>query len=188
MKKYFAKLNLKISKSNPLWSEYMNYACDHVEVSKFYPDTKGKKFLKDSFKQAWLPMQWFESEVELYSIMQQYDLKPKLFLVEAGHCYNWHKDGFRSVSLNIDLGNEPDYLVLFSENESLYTPIQRLVYEPGAPYILNTQKFHVSINYGNTDRYILTLSKYENVSLSGSPQGPYLEMLKDLEDQGLVDV
>jgi hypothetical protein len=46
----------------------------------------------------------------------------------------------------------------------------------------------VSINYGNTDRYILTLSKYENVSLSGSPQGPYLEMLKDLEDRGLVDV
>lgn len=190
MNECFTKLNLKLSKDNPIWKEYRNYECDHLEITKYYPEkenTENSK-LSDTFKQAWLPIEWFEKEEQLYNIMQKYDLKPKLFLVEAGYCYNWHKDGFRSITLNVDLDSGPDYMVLYSDNKHLYTPITRLEYEPGSVYLLNTQKFHISINYGKTDRYILTLSKFEKQALTGSPQQPYLEILQDLKDQGLVDV
>ena len=191
------KLNFKLSANNPLLAEYKNLYCDHIEVVKNLYSSK------DTFKQCTVPMHYFEKE-PIGEIIKKYNLTPKLFLIESKYAYNWHRDAFRFMTINMSLGESQDYLVAFSHdyphdtdghlklNKFTYKPITNLVYDPRSFYVFNTQIPHITINYGDTDRYVLTIAKFMDTPVPSffneqADQSHYFKFVEDLKSQNLVE-
>jgi hypothetical protein len=99
------------------------------------------------------------------------------------------------------LHGDDNYLTLFSHkslpseklilSDFIYKPMTRLIYEPGYFYLLNSQIPHMVINYGEVNRYILTLASYENEALSAwygenADYSKYDEMVKELKELNLI--
>jgi hypothetical protein len=186
----YEKLNISLSADNRLLKEYRNLGCGHVDVAGgFYSKS-------DTFKQCTVPSEYFDNE-PIKQIIDKYGLTPKLFLIEAGHVYNWHRDAFRNMTINMVLGDDPDYLVLFANNypdtespidvkKFMYQETTRIVYDPRALYVFNTQIPHISINYSKVDRYILTISNFQNTFVKYADQSSYFRFVNELKEQKFI--
>ena len=168
----FEKVNIKLSDTNRLYTEFSTFDYKHTEVpQKIYEPAR-------TFKRSEVPIDYFENE-PIKELMLKYNLVAKIFLVEAEHFYNWHRDTFRYNAFNMLLQGDDDYLTLFSHKtpassprqdilnlkDFVYKPMTRLIYEPGYFYLLNSQIPHMIVNYGKKNRYLLTLANYENKAL-----------------------
>jgi hypothetical protein len=133
--------------------------------------------------------------------MVKYNLVAKIFLVEAGKFYNWHRDSFRYTAFNILLHGDDDYLTIFSHETPpsdklqlsmfIYKPMTRLIYEPGYFYLLNSQIPHMVINYGKTDRYLLTIASNETKVLNtwygdSADYSKYNTLIEELKQLNLI--
>ena len=192
MKPYYSKMTFGLTENNQLFQDYSSFIFDHPEVpGKIYNK-------KNTFKQCVVPLHYFENE-PIEELIKEYQLRPVIFLIEAGYVYNWHRDSWRNSTFNLMLNDDLDYLVMFAKDypdtetayKISYTPTVRLVYEEKNFYVLNTQIPHISINYGSVNRYLLTLAKYTSEPVVGhygavADQTPHLELIKDLEKRNLI--
>lgn len=163
--KSFVKLKLKLPLDHKIFQEYMNFDYDHVEVKdKIYDKSR-------TFKQFLLPKNYF-SGLEIGEVIKDLNLAPKIFKIESFHCYNWHRDAWRNIAINLTLNCDSDYIVMFApefpvdqhHKTIMYEKIEEIKYDPGCFVLFNTQIPHLSINRGSTDRYLLSIAHY-----SGTP-------------------
>lgn len=192
----YEELTIKLSADNPLLTEYKSLPCGHIEVPGNLYDSK------NTFKQCTVPMHYFKNE-PIGEIINKYNLTPKLFLIEAGYAYNWHRDAFRFMTINMSLEESPDYLVVFSHeyphdtdghiklNKFTYKPVTKIKYEPRSFYVFNTQIPHLSINHSNVDRYVLTIAKFQSTPVPSffneqADQSHYFKFINDLKNQNLI--
>ena len=195
----YEKLNFKLSADNPLLTEYKEFKYDHV------PSVPGNLYdSKDTFKQCNVPMHYFKNE-PILEIMKKYNFAPKIFFIDAGYIYNWHRDYLRDVTINLTLSDSSDYLVAFSQNypdenddrilrlpRFMYKPFTRLNYEPRYYYVFNTQIPHISINYSDTGRHVLTISKFQktpvvNPASIDLKEVYYFKFVEELKNQNLIE-
>lgn len=190
----FQKLNIKLNDENKLYKDFLNMDYHQVEVpGKIYES-------KHTFLRAEVPFHYFEDE-PIGEIMKKYKLIAKIFLIQANHFYNWHRDSFRQTAFNMLLQSDEDYFTIFSHtteastqlsiNNFFYAPQTQLKYEKGYFYLLNSQKPHMVSNCSNMDRYVLTLANYENKTLDhfyGKPANysMYNFMVEDLQSLNLI--
>lgn len=186
----FEKLNIKLSENNPLFKDYKTFEYKQIEVGIFHKSR--------TFRQFRVSASYFENE-PIGEVIKKFNLVPTIFLIEAGYCYNWHRDAFRFAAYNMMLSDDPNYVVAFApeytadlkvEAMPLYTPITQLIYEPRNFYVLNTQIAHLSINCSNTDRYILTLASYIRMYGSDIRSGNrsyYNEVIEELKKLNFID-
>ena len=188
----FEKLNLHLSNNHPIWAEHLNYDYGHVDVRLY---SEKKTFLRYS-----LPDDYFKGEA-IYEVMQQYKLKAKIFLMEPGYLYNWHRDAWRNIAFNMLLTDDPNYILAFAHtyrpaqiidpNKFMYSPFTSLRYEPNTLYLLNSQIPHLVFNYGTVNRYLLTIAHYESQPVPSYFQKPadqtsYVATVTDLDSKGLI--
>ena len=190
----FEKINIRLSDTNKLYTELKNFEYRHTEVpQKIYEAAR-------TFKRCEVPIDYFENE-PIKDLMLKYKLEAKIFLVESNHFYNWHRDTFSYNAFNMLLHGDDNYLTLFSHKtlpsekliltDFIYKPMTRLIYEPGYFYLLNSQIPHMVVNYGEVNRYILTLASYENKALGAwygenANYSKYDEMVKELKEINLI--
>lgn len=194
MEKCFRKLNLGIPDDHKIFKEYKSFNYGHVEVrNKIYDSSR-------TFKQHHLPKDYFLG-TELYKVMCDLNLEASIFLVEANHFYNWHRDAWRNMSLNLTLSEDENYLVLFAPDADpkvsarfmIYERCIELRYEYKKFTLLNTQIPHFTVTQGITDRYLLTIAHYSGKPTESQKKLPcddYTEFENTLEyfiQQGLVN-
>lgn len=193
MNNCFEKLNISLSAENKLFSEYESFTYDYANVKEY---ERERTFLRCS-----LPFSYFENE-PIGELMKKKNLTAKIFLIQSSHLYNWHRDAFRYMSFNMMLSNNPEYLTLFADRyptdqnidtrKFMYTPVTRLVYEPRVFYMLNSQVPHIAINYGITNRYLLTIGKFEKDPIppfySGTTDSTnYIDAVNELKNSNLIN-
>jgi len=161
MMKSYERLKLELPQDHKLYKEYLNFDYEHVEV-------KDKLYEKNrTFKQYFLPKDYF-SGLEIGEIINDFNLIPKIFLIEGHHVYNWHRDAWRNIAFNLTINYDADYIVMFAPNfpidqnhrAIMYEKIEEMKYEQRKFVLFNTQIPHISINKGTTHRYLLTIAKY----------------------------
>ncbi len=178
MTECFLETNLELSEDSKIFNEYKNFNYQHIDI----PNANGRErqssdvVTSSTFKRVSLPRDYFKNE-KIDNFIQKFNLSVKIFLIEPGYVYNWHRDTYRHLAFNCMLGGDDNYLVLFSHEypnglhphvtfaHYSYFPFTRLIYNPRKFYILNTQIPHISINFGSEPRYLLTLAEYENKPL-----------------------
>jgi hypothetical protein len=189
----FAKLKLTIPSDHKIYKEYKLLDFDHSAVP-------GKIYDKNqTFKQVRLPKNYFD-DIPLGKIIEEFDLTPAVFLIESKHCYNWHRDAWRTYALNLMLNETSEYAVLFAPDfpkdqhvsKMLYVKTEEIRYDSHKLYLLNAQIPHVSLNLGNENRYLLTVAHY-----SGEPTNAYKRetihyddydyMMKYFEEHNLLE-
>jgi hypothetical protein len=204
MPECFLKLKVKLSKDNPIYTEYKNLDYRHADVAKWQGREAGSQDTSpnNTFKRASVPMDFFKDE-PILDIMKEYDLVPKIFFMDPEHVYNWHRDVYRYAPLNLLVHGNDDYLVMFSHEypngkypfvtyrDYEYFPYKRLVYEPNSFYLFNSQIPHAVINHGSEPRYLLTLSKFSNGPIESTVKGIpdfdyFIETQKTLKEKGYL--
>ena len=188
----FEKLNLKLSTNHSIFNEHLTFDYGHVDVRLY---SENNTFLRYS-----LPDDYFKGEA-IYEVMQQYKLKAKIFLMEPGYLYNWHRDAWRNIAFNMLLTDDPNYILAFAHtyrpaqiidpNKFMYSPFTSLRYEPNTLYLLNSQIPHLVFNYGTVNRYLLTIAHYESQPVPSYFQKPadqtsYVATVTDLNSKGLI--
>ena len=175
MENCFKNINIELSIDNKIFKEYKNFSYQHVDISAALQRGRDPKdvVVSSTFKRVSLPKNYFEGEA-IDKLIKDFNLSLKIFLIEPGYVYNWHRDAYRHLAFNCMLGGNDDYLVLFAHeypnglSSSItfarysYFPAARLVYSPRRFYTINTQIPHISINFGKEARYLLTLAEYED--------------------------
>ena len=190
---YFTKLNIGLSPDNPIFSDYKNFPYEQVgnQLQNLEKET--------TFPQYSVPLDYFKNE-KLFPLFSILNLKPKIFLVEKNYCYNWHRDAFRSLAFNLMLNEDDEYFVAFvkyiSDNNQVesfrYKEFERLVYEKNKFYLLNNQVPHISINFGQEHRYILSIGNFMVKRRPGFAKGEsfdrssYYETIEILKQYNLV--
>lgn len=204
MPECFLKLKVKLSKDNPIYTEYKNLDYRHANIAKQQGREEAQSDIKvtSTFKRADVPMEFFKDE-PILDVMREFGLVPKIFLVEPEHVYNWHRDIYRYAPLNLLVHGNDDYLVMFSHEypngkypfvtykDYDYFPYKRLIYEDNSFYLFNSQIPHIVINYGTEPRYLLTLSKFSNgpieSTLKGIPDFDYfIDTQEKLNEKGYL--
>ena len=190
--KCFEKLNLHLSNNHSLFTEHLTFDYGHVDVRLY---SENNTFLIYS-----LPNDYFKGEA-IYDLMQEYNLKAKIFLMEPGYLYNWHRDAWRNIAFNMLLTNDPNYILAFAHNyqidqpveptKFMYSPFTSLRYEPNTLYLLNSQIPHTVFNYGTINRYLLTIAHYEGEPVpsyfqKSANQISYITTVADLANKGLI--
>lgn len=184
--------NITLSDTHPIFNSHMNWPYDHGNVSIYER--------KNTFLRCSIPTSYFEGE-PIHNIMVKYGLTAKIFMMEPGTLYNWHRDAWRHFAINLLLSDDPDYLTVFAHDyppserlentKFMYAPITRLVYKPKTFHIFNAQVPHIAFNYSNTNRYLLTIAHYETEPVASylgkeADSSMYFETVKDLASQGLI--
>jgi hypothetical protein len=201
MNECFTKLSLGLSPSNPLFEDCKTFDYGHVDVTK----NQGKEgrvthdvAISATFKQHKVPQNYFENE-PILELIQEFNLYPRILLIEPGYIYNWHRDVYRATAFNLMLTQDDQYLVMFAHEHKkdslmprdyVYFPYTRLTYEPNQFYLLNTQIPHNSINYGTESRYVLSMGYYElNPLITKGPitSDHYYSTVDKLKEKHLVD-
>jgi hypothetical protein len=187
MNNCFEKLNIKLSPDNKLFEDCKEFeyiqVVNHVGKKNTFP-----QFVLKDYKR------YFHNE-PILKIIEKYNLEPKLFQIEPGWFYNWHRDGFRHAAFNLPLSRDDDYLVLFAHEFPNYNkpqitlegysyfPTTRIQYEQDTLYLVNTQIPHCSINFGTEPRYLLTMAEFTNYVVDSAknnePDIPYYTALVD---------
>lgn len=164
----FKDINIELSTDSKIFKEYKNFDYQHRDISAALNRDRlaTDVVVSSTFKRVSLPKNYFEGE-EIDRFIKEFNLNIKIFLIEPGYVYNWHRDAYRYLSFNCMLGGDDDYLVLFSHEypdrlRYSYFPATRLIYSPRKFYALNSQILHISINFGKEPRYLLTLAEYED--------------------------
>lgn len=179
----YKRLKLSLSPDNKLYQDFESFPYGHVDVRGQIYDKK------NTFKQFTVPMEYFDNE-PILEIMTALNLQPKIFLVEPKYCYNWHRDGWRNIAFNTMLNDDPNYYVAFApecpddmnHRNMVYVKTEEVRYEPYKFVLFNTQVPHLSINTGDSPRYLLTVANYggATASLQNKP-AEYDEFLKTTE-------
>lgn len=192
MEKCFKKLSLELPEDHKIFSEFRTFDYNHVEVkNKIYPKSK-------TFKQFALSKDYF-ADTGLYEVMNDLNLYASIFLIEGFHFYNWHRDAFRNITLNLTLNNSSDYLVFFAPDADINEPAGNMTYERYVELkydnrkfvLLNSQVPHLSVTTGSENRYLLTVAHYSG-EISNSLQGKpcdfseYYRTVKYLDERGLI--
>jgi hypothetical protein len=175
MENCFRKLSLGLPEDHKIFKEYKSFDYGQVEVkNKVYHSSK-------TFKQYQLPKDYFLG-TELFEVMKDLNLQASIFLIESGHFYNWHRDAWRNVTLNLTLSDDENYLVLFAPDANpkehtgymMYERYIELKYDHKKFVLFNTQIPHFTITRGNTDRYLLSIAYY-----SGNPTNALKKLPSD---------
>lgn len=161
----YKKLKLELPLDHKIYREYMNFHYDHVEVKDNVYDKSR------TFKQYVIPRDYFVG-LDIDTVIKDLRLIPKIFKIESFHCYNWHRDSWRNIAINLTLNCDTDYIVMFApeypsdihHRKIMYEKIEEVKYDPGKFLLFNTQIPHLSINRGSTDRYLLTIAHYSGNS------------------------
>lgn len=185
MEKCFRKLNIGIPQDHKIFKEYSTFDYGHAVVpDNAYDSSK-------TFKQYHLPKDYFLG-TEIHRVMCDLNLHASIFLIEANHFYNWHRDAWRNITLNLTLGEDENYLVLFapdanpkeSTGSMMYERFIELKYDYNKFVLLNTQIPHFAITTGIKDRYLLTIAHYSGKpteSLKNRPCDNYTEFENTLQ-------
>lgn len=188
----FETTTLKLSENHPIFTEHTTWDYGHTDI-KLY--NKKNTFLRHS-----LPIEYFNGE-PIYDLMKEYNLNAKVFMMEPGTVYNWHRDAWRNVAFNLLLTDDPNYLTIFAHehpiNEDLtvtkfmYTPMTQIIYEPRTFHLLNSQKPHLAIQYGKINRYLLTIANYSKIPVDSFYARPanfseYNDLVNALTARGLI--
>jgi len=80
-----------------------------------------------------------------------------IFRMTPNSCYNWHKDGNRTVTVNLLLNNVESHCYFHDESENLMKQYCEVPYHPNRIYALNVQKEHIVFN-GQDVRYVFGMS------------------------------
>lgn len=195
MNNCYEKLNIKLSPDNLLFKD-----CKNFEYNQFV-NHLGKKH---TFPQYVLRQysKYFHNET-IINIIEKYNLEPKIFKIDPGWVYNWHRDGFRHAAFNLPLSRDPNYLVLFAHEFPNYNkpqitlegypyfPTTRIQYEEDTLYLVNTQIPHCSINFGTEPRYLLTMGEFVNYQVDSSKNNEpdivyYKSLIETLTLDGFV--
>lgn len=195
MNNCFEKLNIKLSPNNQLFEDCKNFeyiqVVNHVGKKNTFPQHVLKNY-----------RYYFQNE-PILDIIEKYKLEPKIFQIEPGWFYNWHRDGFRHAAFNLPLTRNLDYLVLFAHEFPNYNkpqitlegysyfPTTRIQYEQDTLYLVNTQIPHCSINVGTESRYLLTMADFTNYIVDSAKNnepdiGYYTNLVQKLTDDGFV--
>lgn len=168
----FTELNFGLNPNNRLFEDCKTFDYGHVDVGR--REGKGARTdddvaVKATFRQHRVSLNYFKDE-PILALIQEFNLIPKILLIEPGHIYNWHRDTYRATAFNLMLTNDDQYLVMFAHEhptnsfmppEYIYFPYTSIRYNYNQFYLLNTQIPHNSINYGTVPRYVLSMGYYE---------------------------
>jgi hypothetical protein len=105
-----------------------------------------------------IPNEWILQEPLLKSINEKFKIsRGAIIRMEPHHCYQWHIDDDRGVSINLLLTPEVKSFVYFGNKVSYdqYEYVE-LVYEPRKFYAFNNQIQHTIFNF-DKPRYLFTL-------------------------------
>lgn len=187
----FETTSIKLSDNNPIFTDHKNWDYEHKEVTLY--DTK------NTFLRCSVPTEYFEGE-PMYDLMKEYNLGAKIFKMDPGTVYNWHRDVWRNYAFNLLLTDDSDYLTIFahdhpaeqdlSPSKFMYVPITQVVYEPKTFHLLNARKPHAIVNYSKTTRYLLTVASWLQhpvVSIHNKVDpAEYINMVNTLDGRGLI--
>jgi hypothetical protein len=98
---------LKLSANHPIFKEHTSWDFKHTDI-KLY--NKRNTFLRRS-----LPTEYFIGE-SIYDLMVEFNLSAKVFMMEPGTVYNWHRDAWRNVAFNLLLTDDPNYITVFAHD------------------------------------------------------------------------
>lgn len=84
-------------------------------------------------------------------------LGSSIFRMTPHSCYNWHKDGNRTVSVNLLLRKVESHCYFNDGKETLLKQSCEVAYHPNKAYALNVQKEHIVFN-GPDVRYLFGMS------------------------------
>lgn len=200
MNECFTKLNIGLLPTNKLFEDCKTFDYGHVDVAR--RAGKDGRVADDveviaTFRQHKVPLEYFKDE-PILELIHEFNLLPKILLIEPGHIYNWHRDAYRATAFNLMLTQDDQYLVMFAHEHKkdsfmprdyIYFPYTNLNYETNQFYLLNTQIPHNSINYGTVTRYVLSMGYYELNPLK--TKGPitydhYYSTINKLKEKNLV--
>lgn len=185
MPECFKKLKLRLSANSALRADFKKWNYHQVNVD--YPS-------QSTFLRSEVPVEYFSDQPELMQVINDNKMDAKVFLLEPGTVYNWHRDAYRYAPLNCIIDGDSDYLVLFDHTYSArkfsYFPATRLIYDESKFYMFNAQVPHCAINYGNTPRYLLTIASYSREMVSTGDKitfEPFNNLSNYLEERNLID-
>lgn len=192
MNNCYETTKIKLSENHPIFANHTRWGYDHGNVTAYNK--------KNTFLRCSIPTSYFEGE-PIHDIMIKYGLTAKIFMMEPGTLYNWHRDAWRHLAFNLLLSDDPNYVTVFAHEypveksldlpQFMYTPITQLVYEPKTFYLFNAQVPHLAINHGSSNRYLLTIAHYETEPVPSylgkeADSTIYYQTVKELADQGLI--
>lgn len=182
----------KLSENHPIFVEHTSWNYNHTDI-KLY--NKKNTFLRHS-----IPTKYFAGE-PIYDLMKEFNLSAKIFMMEPGTVYNWHRDAWRNIAFNLLLTDDPSYLTIFAHehpadedlavSKFMYTPITKLIYEPRTFHLLNSQMPHLAVQYGKVNRYLLTIANYGATPVDSFYDKPadfseYNNLVNTLTARGLI--
>ena len=123
---------LLIADNSEPFVEYFNFGI------KFVPKDV---FLKDSF---------------LKSLHDKHTFNAAILLIRSKNIYNWHIDDNRGASLNMMIRGDNSHCLFSNEPLEVVNSFIELEYKPSTYYLLNTQRHHSVINFGE-DRLMFSI-------------------------------
>lgn len=184
--------SLKLSVNHPIFTEHTTWDYKFGNV-KIYDK-------KNTFLRCSLPTDYFVGE-PIHDLMIEFNLTAKVFMMEPGTVYNWHRDAWRNVAFNLLLTDDPNYLTIFAHDHPaeedlivskfMYAPITQVIYEPRTFHLLNSQKPHLAVQYSKVNRYLLTIANYEATPVASFYNRPadtstYVNLVNTLTERGLI--
>ena len=115
---------LLIADNNEPFVEYFNFGVKLVPKDVF---------LKDSF---------------LKSLYKKHTFNAAILLIRSKNIYNWHIDDNRGASLNMMIRGDNSHCLFSNEQLAMVNTFIELEYKPSTYYLLNTQRHHSVINFG----------------------------------------
>lgn len=104
-----------------------------------------------------VPQEIWKKETVLSELDKAFEIeRAGVISIEKDSIYDWHKDDYRGVSVNMVLECDHGH-TLFKTRPSKYQveKIKELKYEPNTFYLFNTQIDHCVINFNKT-RYVFS--------------------------------
>lgn len=185
--------SLRLSQTHPIFTEHTTWEYKHTDV-KLYDK-------KNTFLRCSLPDEYFAGE-SIYDLMKEFNLSAKVFMMEPGTVYNWHRDAWRNFAFNLLLTDDPSYLTIFAHDHPadenllvhkfMYAPITQVIYKPRTFHLLNSQKPHLAVQYGNVNRYLLTIANYGPAPVASFYNKPadstdYINLVNTFSERGLLE-
>lgn len=112
-----------------------------------------------AFDAAELPVNFILENEPILAKINAFSKIDKLgvLLVRKNTVYNWHKDAYRGVAINLLLSTEHDSHCLFTRDwVSTVSDTVELKYKPDTFYIFNNQCPHMVVNT-DQDRYLFSV-------------------------------
>lgn len=165
MNKYYTEIN---HKDSIFYDYFINNSPEYQKISEFKGDFMGTPIDRDIYL----------SDEFLSDLDKNFPIKVVGFLeMTPWTVYKWHKDIYRSASINLLLtAHDESYCLFTSEgDEALQIDVSELKYKEKTFYLFNTQERHMVLNL-DKNRYLFS------VEFEGTP--PYAALVKWADSRG----